>query len=42
MNETPEGFGFLVISFTAVSILLAGYFFAKELPKQRKKERENL
>jgi uncharacterized membrane protein YdjX (TVP38/TMEM64 family) len=41
MNETPQGFGFLVVSFTAVSILLAGYFLAKELPKQPKKEREN-
>jgi uncharacterized membrane protein YdjX (TVP38/TMEM64 family) len=42
MNETPQGLEFLVVSFSAVSILLAGYFIAKELPKQRKKERENL
>ena len=41
MIKTPQGFGFLVASFTAISILLAGYFVAKELRKQSKKEREN-
>jgi len=41
MIKTPQGFGFLVASFTAVSILLAGYFIAKELRKQPKEERKN-
>jgi uncharacterized membrane protein YdjX (TVP38/TMEM64 family) len=41
MIKAPQEFGFLVASFTAVSILLAGYFVAKELRKQPKKERGN-